>query len=181
MCIIYWRFSRSKTFFSLINQEQNIDIIHILDSVENTKHNHECLLKKLWKNLAYVFQLPTVKLVSEEIKSNDENGEPMYQNQKVKFYSREKCFLEDHIVQIVERGVSCFEKHYGNLYSNFKETSIIIPSCDSDHIIFDVCRIFNCNVWPNVTDDSDTATQYYPQLAAMITVFNWYKDIDVMK
>ena len=39
----------------------------------------------------------------------------------------------------------------------------------------------NCNVWPNVTDDSDTATQYSLQLAALITVFNQYKDIDIMK
>ena len=105
----------------------------------------------------------------------------MYQNQKVKFYSREKCFIEDHIAQIIKRAVSCFEKCYGNLYSNLKETSINIPSDDSDHIIFDECRILNCNVWPNVTDDSGTATQYSLQLAALIMVFNRYKDIDVMK
>ena len=49
------------------------------------------------------------------MKSNDEDGEPMYRNQKVKFYSREKPFIEDHIVQIVERVVSCFEKCYDNL------------------------------------------------------------------
>ena len=77
--------------------------------------------------------------------------------------------------------MSCFEKRYGNLYSNLEETSINIPSDDGDHIIFDVCRILNCNVWPNVTDDSDTATQCYLQLAALITVFNRYKDIDAMK
>ena len=80
----------------------------------------------------------------------------MYQNQKLQFYSREKCFIEDHIVQIVERVVSCFENRYGSLYSNIEETSINIPSddgdhivfdvCRSDHIVFDVCRILNCNV-----------------------------------
>ena len=69
--------------FSLITQEQNIDIIRILDSVENTKHNYERLLKKLRKNPAYVFQLPTVTLVTEEIESNGEDGETMHQNQKV--------------------------------------------------------------------------------------------------
>ena len=158
--------------FSLITQEQNIDIIRILDSVENAKHNYEHLLKKLRKNPAYVFQLSTVKLVTEEMESNDEDGEPMYQNQKVQFYSREKRFIEDHIVQIVERVVSCFEKRYGNLYSNLEETSINIPSDDGDRIIFDVCHILNCNVWPNVTVDSDTATQYSLQLASLITVFN---------
>ena len=158
--------------FSLITQEQNIDIIRILDSVENTKLNYEHLLKKLRKNPAYVFQLSTVKLVTEEMESNDEDGEPMYQNQKVQFYSREKRFIEDHIVQIVERVVSCFEKRYGNLYSNLEETSINIPSDDGDRIIFDVCHILNCSVWPNVTVDSDTATQYSLQLASLITVFN---------
>ena len=48
-------------------------------------------------------------------------------------------------------------------------------------ILFFICRILNCNVWPNVRDDSDTATQYSLLLAALITVFNRYKDIDVMK
>ena len=95
--------------------------------------------------------------------------------------TREKRFIKDHIVQIVERVVSCSEKRCGNLYSNLEETSINIPSDDGDRIIFDVCRILNCNVWPNVTDDSDTATQYSLQLAALITVFTRYKDIDVMK
>ena len=80
--------------------------------------------------------------------------------------------MEDHVVQIVERVVSCFEKRYGNLYSNLGETSINISSDDGDRIIFEVCRILNCNVWPNVTDGSDTATQYSLQLAALITVFN---------
>ena len=135
-CALFTDVLAEAKHFSLITQEQNIDIIRILDSVENTKHNYERLLKKLRKNPAYVFQLPTVKLVTEEIESNDEDGEPMYQNQKVQFYSREKRFIEDHIVQIVERVVSCFEKRYGNLYSNLEETSINISSDDSDHIIF---------------------------------------------
>ena len=135
-CALFTDVLAEAKHFSLITQEQNIDIIRILDSVENTKHNYERLLKKLQKNPAYVFQLPTVKLVTEEIESNDEDGEPMYQNQKVQFYSREKCFIED-IVQIIETVVSCFEKRYGILYSNLEETSI-----------FDVCYILNCDVWP---------------------------------
>ena len=180
-CALFTDVLAEAKHFSLITQGQNIDIICILDSIENTKHNYERLLKKLLKDPAYVFQLPAVKLVTEEIESNDEDGDPMYQNQKVEFYSREKRFIEDHIVQIVERVVSCFEKRYGNLYSNLEETSINIPSDDGDRIVFEVCRILNCKVWPNVTDDSDTATQYCLQLAALITVFNQYKDIDVMK
>ena len=67
------------------------------------------------------------------------------------------------------------------MYRSLKELCLDIPSDDGDRIIFDVCRILNCNVRPNVTDDSDTATQYSLQLASLITVFNRYKDIDVIK
>ena len=77
--------------------------------------------------------------------------------------------------------MSCFEKRHGNLYSNLEKTSMNNPSDDSDYIIFDICCILNCSVQPNGSDDSDTATQYSLQLAALIMVFNRYKDIDVMK
>ena len=82
------------------------------------------VLSRLQKNSVYVFQLPTVKPPAE---SNDEEGEPIYQNQKVQFSSREKRFTEDHIVEIVERVLSCFENRHGNLYSNLEKTSINIP------------------------------------------------------
>ena len=72
-CVFFTDVLAEAKHFSLITQEQNIDMMHILDSVKNTKHNYKCLLKKLRKNPAYVlcFQLPTVKLVTEEIKSNN--------------------------------------------------------------------------------------------------------------
>ena len=143
-CALFTYILAETKHFSLITQEKNIDIIQILASVKNTKHNYERLLQKLQKNS--VFQLLTVKFVTEEIESKDEDDEPMYQNQKVQFYSREKYFIEDHIAQIVERVVSCFGKRYGNLYSNLEETSINIPSDDGDCIIFDMCSILNCNV-----------------------------------
>ena len=84
-CALFTDVLAEAKHFSLITQEQNIDIIHILDSVENAKHNCKCLLNKLLKNPAYVIQLPTVKLVTEEIESNDEDGEPMYQTRKYSF------------------------------------------------------------------------------------------------
>ena len=77
-CALFTNVLAEAKHFSLITQEQNIDIICILDSVKNTRYNYERLLKKLRKNPAYVFQLPTVKLVTEEIESKDEDGEPMY-------------------------------------------------------------------------------------------------------
>ena len=81
-CALFTDILAETKHFSLITQEQNIDIIR-LASVENTKHNYERLLQKLQKNS--VFQLPTVKFVTEEIESKDEDGEPMYKTRKYSF------------------------------------------------------------------------------------------------
>ena len=45
-CALFTDVLAEAKHFSLITQEQNIDIIPILDSVEKTKHNYERLLKK---------------------------------------------------------------------------------------------------------------------------------------
>ena len=65
---------------------------------------------------------------------------------------------EKNAEKITLKELSCFEKSYGNLYSNLEETSINIPSDGSDHITFEVSCTLNCNVRPNITDDSNTAT-----------------------
>ena len=76
--------------FSLITQKSDINIINILDLVESTKNNYERLFRKLSKNHDLVFQLPPLKLVIDAIESNDEEGDVLYQDQKVNYYLCEK-------------------------------------------------------------------------------------------
>ena len=68
-------------------------MISILDFVESTKCNYHRLLKKLKRNSSYVFSATNIETAAKEIESNEEDGEPVYQNQKVQFYSMEKCFI----------------------------------------------------------------------------------------
>ena len=46
--------------------------------------------QEITKEFGLCFSAPNSQLVTEEIESKDEDGEPMYQNQKVQFYSGEK-------------------------------------------------------------------------------------------
>ena len=75
--------------FNLITQKTDINVINILDLVKSTKNNYERLFRKLSKNQDLVFQLLTLRLVIDAIESNDEDGDALYQNQKVN-YLREK-------------------------------------------------------------------------------------------
>ena len=165
--------------FSLNTQRSNINIITIIDHVEETKHNYERLLKKLRRNPAFVFELPTLKLVIEAIESNEEDGEPLYQNQKVHYYAREKRFLENHSIEIVEAIIACFERRYGHLYCDTNDNDVNVNSDEGDRVLFDVCRILNCNVWPEITAGSDLEETFSVQLTSFGKLFNRYNDMEV--
>ena len=165
--------------FSLITQKSDVDIITIIDYVESTKYSYEWLLKWLRKNSTNVFKLPTVKLVVEAIESNEDDGEPLYQNQKVHYYIREKRYIENHIVEIVDSIISCFERRYGNLYSDASDAAVNVNADEGDWVIFDICCVLNCNVWPDVTPDSDLQEKFSVQLTALQKIFNRYKNMEV--
>ena len=81
-CALFKDILADAKIFSLVTQKQDIDILTIIDAVETTKNNYQKLKKKLEiveKEPDYVFDLPTVKLVIDEIESNSEqDGEPLY-------------------------------------------------------------------------------------------------------
>ena len=74
--------------FSLITQKSNINIVE----VETTKSNYERLLKRFERNPSCVYELPTLKLVTDLIESNEDDGDALYQDQKVNYYLREKKY-----------------------------------------------------------------------------------------
>ena len=74
--------------FSLITQEENINVVKIFNAVEKTKSNYKRLLKRIKENNEYKLNLPNLKIVTEEVKSNnDNNGVPKYQGHKLMNYS----------------------------------------------------------------------------------------------
>ena len=163
--------------FSLLTQKHNIDIIKIVESVESTKNNYERLRKKLEKNPEYVFELPTLKMVIDEIESNTEDGEPIYQNQNVQYYSREKMFIKNHCVEIVDAIINCYEKRYGNLFESELNSTINANSDQGDAILFEVCRVLNCNLWAinqmEINDDDPSET-YSVECGALLRIFERY-------
>ena len=68
--------------------------------------NHEC------------FPIIHSQMVTEETEANAEDGEPLYQNVKAHYYSREKFikqFIKNSCVEIVDNIINCYEKSFGNL------------------------------------------------------------------
>ena len=47
--------------FSLITQEENINVVKIFNAVEKTKSNYKRLLKRIKENNEYILNLPNLK------------------------------------------------------------------------------------------------------------------------
>ena len=73
--------------------------MEIVDSVDKTKRDYEKLLKS----------------VLEEIENN-QDGEPIYQGQRLDYLSRNKWFIKDHCILVIENILACYqERYWGNL------------------------------------------------------------------
>ena len=62
--------------------------------MENTKNSYEKVLRKFESNADKVLSLPTLKSMIKKIESN-EDGEPVYQGQKLKYYSKRDSIPEE--------------------------------------------------------------------------------------
>ena len=101
-----------------------------MKQLNQQKSSYQRLWKKLEKNPEYVFQLPTLKMMIEEIEANTEDGEPLYQNMNVRDYSREKQFIKNPCVEIVDAIINCYGKRYGNLFASESNPTVNV---NSDH------------------------------------------------
>ena len=66
----------------------------------------------------------------------------------------------------------------GNLYTSQTEAEVNVNSDHSDRILFDVCRILNCNIWPKQTSNVEP---YIIQLNAFKNVLDPYSSMEVFK
>ena len=145
--------------------------------MEGTKNSYEKLLRKFESNADKVLSLPTLKSVIKEIESNG-GGEPVYQGKKLKYYSTEIQFLENHGSEIIESILSCYAERYCNRYS---ETTTDNPISDGDTVLFDVCHVLNTTVWPQLNDSNKDEEVLSVQFTAINSIFERFKLMPVFE
>ena len=72
--------------------------------------------------------------------NSNENWEPVYEGQKLKYYGIEIQFLKNHGLEIIKSILYCYAERYCNLYS---ETTTDNHISDNDTVLFD---LHNCLV-----------------------------------
>ena len=103
--------------FTLTSQKSDINIVSIAENVESTKQGYEKLLKKFQGNTEVIFiDLSKLSAIFIEVEGN-EDGEPIYQDQKLKYYTQEKLYLKYHDAELIESLLPCYVKRYSDVYS----------------------------------------------------------------
>ena len=59
-------------------------------------------------------------------------------------------------------------------------TSVNINSDEGGHIVFDICRILNCN-FCHLTGNSSTEKVYSVQKTTLAKAVDWYKAMEILK
>ena len=73
-------------------------------------------------------------MVIEKIEANTKDGEPLYQNLKVHYYSRQKQFIKNHCAII-----DCYDKRYGNLFASESNPAVNVNSDQGNTTLFEIC------------------------------------------
>ena len=161
-----------KVFCSLTTAKPDIDIISIVENVESTKQSYEKLNKKFKGNPEPIFtNLPTL-IITTEIEGNDD-GEPVYQDQKLKYYTREKLYLKKHGAELIESILPHYVERYSGVYSERNDKGSF---SDGDNILFRVCRVLNLAVWADLTKDrNEDEIKLSQQLNTIREIYEEYK------
>ena len=73
-------------------------------------------------------------------------------------------------MHIVDRIIACFDERYGNLFN--KDNSVNVNSDTGDRVLFDVCRVLNCNVWQAGDSDFEEDDAYSIQINSLSAIFD---------
>ena len=134
---------------SLVSQQESGDIITTTDSVKRSREKYERWYKRFSTNPEKVFELPTLKRILSQIDLETYS----YQGIKLKYFERQKQYIQDDAASIVERIIHCFNNRFGILDGSSDNVAAEVK--EGDNILFHICRIINSKVLPTeVSEDS---------------------------
>ena len=62
---------------------------------------------------------------------------------KLRYYFREKVFIKNHAMEILESDIACFKKQYGNLYPKSNYTAVNTHADEGGQILLDFSHILS--------------------------------------
>ena len=96
---------------SLISQKESGGTISMVNALKRTRDKYERWQTKFAENPEEVFQLPTLKRVLNQMDTENNT----YQGIKLLYFEREKQYIQDYTVSILENAIKCLDTRFGKL------------------------------------------------------------------
>ena len=126
-----------------------------------------------------LFTLPTLVSVVFEVKKDNDTGSWSYQDQTLKHFNQVKGYTQPNAAEIVNKIIQCFDERFLSVHEENDTGGVSVTAEEGDKIIFDLCQILNCSVWPTLQIEDDAETILCKQLQALKSLYDRYNDMKV--
>ena len=109
-CALFIDLLDSARKFSVISQKAEVKILLMIDTIDDTILHYQMLWMKLKKDPAFVFKLPTLKLVLSRIEGD------IYQGVQLTNLKQAKESISRNVYKMVEEILLCLQERYGVLF-----------------------------------------------------------------
>ena len=152
-------------------QKSNSNLIDIVGAAQSTKCHYVKLQKKMENDPEFVFTLLALASMISKVNKDNNTESWLYQDQMLKHFNQAKGYTQSHAVEIVNNIIACFDEHFLSVHEENNTSGVSVTTEERDKIIFDLCQILNCSVWPTLQIEDDEETILYEQLQALKRVF----------
>ena len=97
----------------------------------------------------------------------------------LKHFNQTKGCTQSHALEIVNKVIACFDKRFLSVHEENDIGGVSITTEKGGKIIFNVCQMLNCPVWPTFQIEDDEETILCKQLQALKSLYNCYNDMEV--
>ena len=98
-----------------------------------------------------------------------------YQGFKLKYFEREKQYIQDYAASIIERVLHCFNNRFGKLDGSSDNVAAEVK--EGDNIFFHICRLLNSQVLPTEVSEDSLCLQ----IEALTYLYEHFKNIPLLE
>ena len=99
----------------------------------------------------------------------------IYQGIKLKYFDREKQYIQDWAATIVENILSSIDRRFGKLDGSSHDVTAEVK--EGDDILFRICRILNTNVFPSKADEEILVLQ----IESLTFIYGQFKEVPLLE
>jgi hypothetical protein len=173
---------------SLSTQEEDVNLIKMVDSIDGTRKRYQRLLNRVTKEPETVYELPRVKALLLKVKSSDffnKNSDTVttykYQDIVLSYFTQAKTKLVHSAPKILKSICECFDRRYGNLTMDSKnKVSSEETATQSDILLRHMCKVLNTSCWI-VPKEVETSVALEMPCKSIETIYDHYKEMNLIK